>query len=174
MLEQICAVPVIGVVSYYNNIYIEEEEDSIMLQTKNKQIIYGKVNIAVILLHYLSNFNILERHPRVHLYYILMIQKKYKNVAQNIINAYKEGVTIIDICGRYQIMGMEICDQLHIEGSIEYLFAFLDSKISCQGYEIYMGTTIPLNNIQYRPLNNFTDGAKDGFYLNRNIYSSNF
>lgn len=55
MLEDLCGVPVVGVVPYYKDIYIEEE-DSVMLQTKNIRAGQGKVNVAVVLLRHLSNF----------------------------------------------------------------------------------------------------------------------
>lgn len=58
-------------VPYYRDIYIEEE-DSVALAAKSVRAEKGKVNIAVILLRHLSNFtdfNVLERDPRVHLFY---------------------------------------------------------------------------------------------------------
>ena len=70
MLEELCGIPVVGVVPYYKDIYIEEE-DSLALATKSLQAEQGKVNIAVVLLRHLSNFtdfNMLERDPRVHLF----------------------------------------------------------------------------------------------------------
>ena len=60
-----------SVVPYYRDIYIEEE-DSVALAAKSVRAEKGKVNIAVILLRHLSNFtdfNVLERDPRVHLFY---------------------------------------------------------------------------------------------------------
>jgi len=134
MLEKLCNVPVVGVVPYYKDIYIEEE-DSVALQTKNRQAEAGKVNIAVVLLRHLSNFtdfNVLERDPRVHLFYtnntdelqkadIILIpgtkstladlyELRRNGVAQTIVKAYREGATVMGICGGYQIMGMEVCD----------------------------------------------------------------
>lgn len=145
MIEDLCGVPVIGVVPYYKDIYIEEE-DSVMLQTKNLQAVHGKVNIAVVLLRHLSNFtdfNVLERDPRVHLYYtnntdeiekadIILIpgskntisdlyELRKNGVAQSIVKASKTGTTVIGICGGYQIMGQEVCDPEHIEGNIDRL-----------------------------------------------------
>jgi adenosylcobyric acid synthase len=218
MLEELCSIPVIGVVPYYKDIYIEEE-DSVMLKTKNIQATHGKVNIAVVLLRHLSNFtdfNILERDPRVHLYYtnntdeiekadIVLIpgskntisdlyELRRNGLAQSIIKAHKEGATVMGICGGYQIMGQEVCDPLHVEGSIERLpglqllpistemqvekvtrqveFTFLDSEASCQGYEIHMGITVPVGNTEYSPLSSLANGTKDGFYLNRKCFGT--
>lgn len=145
MLEKLCGIPVIGVVPYYKDIYIEEE-DSVCLQTKNMQAGQGKVNVAVVLLHHLSNFtdfNVLERDSRVHLYYtnntdeiekadIVVIpgskstlsdlyELRRNGVAQSIVKSYKAGNTVIGICGGYQMMGAEVCDSEQVEGNIEYL-----------------------------------------------------
>lgn len=218
IIEDLCGIPVIGVVPYYKDIYIEEE-DSVMLQTKNLQASHDKVNVAVILLRHLSNFtdfNVLERDPRVHLYYtnntdeiekadIILIpgskstladlyELRRNGVAQSIIKAHKDGATVMGICGGYQMMGQEVCDPLHVEGSIERLpglgllpistemqgekvtrqvqFSFLDSKASCEGYEIHMGTTIPVEGSQYCPFNRLEDSSYDGFYLDRKCFGT--
>ena len=71
MLEDICGIPVLGVVPYYKDIYIEEE-DSVSLEQKRRALAEGKVNIAVVLLRHISNFtdfDTLERDPRVNLFY---------------------------------------------------------------------------------------------------------
>ncbi len=81
MLEDICGVPVLGVVPYYKDIYIEEE-DSVSLEKKQRErlrvgasagmLAEGKVNVAVVLLRHISNFtdfDTLERDPRVNLFY---------------------------------------------------------------------------------------------------------
>lgn len=145
MIEELCGVPVLGVVPYYSDIHIEEE-DSVMLQTKNVQASHGKVNVAVVLLRHMSNFtdfNVLERDPRVHLYYtnntdeiekadIVLIpgskntisdlfDLRRNGVAQSILKASKNGATVMGICGGYQMMGREVCDPLHVEGDIERL-----------------------------------------------------
>lgn len=145
MLEDLCKIPVVGVVPYYKDIYIEEE-DSVMLKTKNMQATHGKINVAVVLLRHLSNFtdfNILERDARVHLYYtnntdeiekadIILIpgskntisdlyELRRNGVAQSIVKAHKSGATVVGICGGYQIMGQDVCDPQHIEGNINRL-----------------------------------------------------
>lgn len=61
----------VGVVPYYKDIHIEEE-DSVDLAAKSMQSVHGRLNVAVVLLRHLSNFtdfNVLERDPRVHLFY---------------------------------------------------------------------------------------------------------
>lgn len=89
ILEEICDVPVLGVIPYYDHITIEEE-DSVSLDSKrtnadnqkinddqknnDNQKIKGdqKINIAVIRLPHISNFtdfDCLERDERVCLYY---------------------------------------------------------------------------------------------------------
>lgn len=145
MLEDLCGIPVVGVVPYYRDIYIEEE-DSLALATKSVQAEQGKVNIAVILLRHLSNFtdfNVLERDPRVHLFYtnntdeiakadIILLpgskstladlhELRRNGVAQAVIRAHREGATVMGICGGYQLMGQEVCDPDHVEGEIERL-----------------------------------------------------
>ena len=71
MMEEICGIPVLGVIPYYHDIYIEEE-DSVELSLKQRKAVQGKVNVAVGLLRHLSNFtdfNMLEHDERVNLYY---------------------------------------------------------------------------------------------------------
>lgn len=145
MLEDLCAVPVLGVVPYYKDIYIEEE-DSVTLATKSMQAERGKVNVAVVLLRHLSNFtdfNVIERDPRVHLYYtnntdelakadIIILpgskstiddlyELRRNGVAQAIIKAHREGASVLGICGGYQMLGMEVLDPDHVEGEIDRL-----------------------------------------------------
>ena len=72
IIEQLCGVPVLGVIPYYKDIHIEEE-DSMDLRRKSLTAGHdGLVNVAVVLLRHLSNFtdfDALERDPRVHLFY---------------------------------------------------------------------------------------------------------
>lgn len=213
MLEDLCGVPVVGVVPYYKDIYIEEE-DSVMLQTKNIRAGQGKVNVAVVLLRHLSNFtdfNVLERDPRVHLFYtnntdelmkadIILLpgskstlsdlyELRRNGVAQTIVRAHREGATVMGICGGYQLMGREVCDPDHVEGEIERLpglgllpvstrmqgekvtrqvrFRFLEDSAVCEGYEIHMGTTMPLADVPVSPLNHLADGREDGYFVDR-------
>ena len=145
MLEDICGMPVLGVVPYYKDIHIEEE-DSVALAQKSFERQQGKVNVAVVMLRHLSNytdFNALEQDPRLHLFYtnnVDDIQKadiiilpgtkstlhdlyelRRNGCAQAIIKAHREGATVLGICGGYQMMGIEVCDPDHVEGDIERL-----------------------------------------------------
>ena len=172
MLEELCGIPVVGVVPYYRDIYIEEE-DSVALAAKSVRAEKGKVNIAVILLRHLSNFtdfNVLERDPRVHLFY-----------------------TVMGICGGYQMMGQEVLDPEHVEGDIERLPGLgllpISTRMSgekvtrqvkfglcnphspsstlhsplMQGYEIHMGVTTPVEGAPDSPLNLLENGSTDGY-----------
>ena len=130
MMEETCGVPVLGVVPYYKDIYIEEE-DSLELQQKQRAAVSGKVNIAVVLLRHLSNFtdfNRLERDERVNLYYtnnteeiskadivILpgtkstlddLLELRRNGVAEAVVRAARNGATVFGICGGYQMMGL--------------------------------------------------------------------
>ena len=145
MLEDICGVPVLGVIPYYKDIHIEEE-DSVALAQKSFESQQGKVNVAVVMLQHLSNytdFDALEQDPRIHLFYtnnvddirkadIIIVpgtkstlhdlyELRRNGCAQAIIKAHREGATVLGICGGYQLMGVEVCDPNHVEGDIERL-----------------------------------------------------
>ena len=145
MLEDLCGIPVLGVVPYFKDIHVEEE-DSVALAQKSWQLEAGKVNVAVIMLKHLSNytdFDALERDPRIHLFYtnnvddilkadIIILpgskstlddlyELRRNGCAQAIVRAHREGATVLGICGGYQMMGVEVCDPDHVEGDIERL-----------------------------------------------------
>ena len=145
MLEDICGIPVLGVVPYFKDIYIEEE-DSVSLEKKQRELAEGKVNIAVVLLRHISNFtdfDTLERDPRVNLFYtnnvsdiqradiiILpgtkatlddLLELRRNGCAQAIQRAHRDGKMVIGICGGYQMLGQTVSDQQHLEGDIEHL-----------------------------------------------------
>ena len=145
MLEDLCGVPVLGVVPYFSNIHIEEE-DSVAITKHRGQAQKAGLQVAVVLLRHLSNytdFEALEQDPRVNLYYtnntddimkadIIILpgskstlhdlyELRRNGVAQAIVRAYKAGASVLGICGGYQLMGIEVCDPDHVEGDIERL-----------------------------------------------------
>jgi adenosylcobyric acid synthase len=145
MLEDICGVPVLGVVPYYQDIHIDEE-DSVSLEQKRRQWAEGKVNVAVVLLRHISNFtdfDTLERDPRVNLFYTNNVQDiqradiiilpgtkatlddllelRRNGCAQAIIRAHRNGKTVVGICGGYQMLGISVDDPNHVEGDIASL-----------------------------------------------------
>lgn len=145
MLEELCGVPVLGVIPYFTDIHIEEE-DSVALATKSKEREQGRVNVAVVLLRHLSNFtdfDALERDPRVHLYYtanaadmakadIIVVpgskctiddlcELRRSGLAKAITDGRKRGATVIGVCGGYQMLGVEVCDPWHVESETERL-----------------------------------------------------
>lgn len=140
MMEEVCGVPVLGVVPYAPDIHIEEE-DSVALSTKNRGASKDKINVAVVLLDHISNytdFDTLEHQPTINLYYIstpkevsdadviilpgskstIADLKKIKEsgMADAILSAKSQGKTIIGICGGYQMMGRKVSDPKGVEG----------------------------------------------------------
>ena len=145
MMEDICGIPVLGVIPYFKDIHIEEE-DSVALAQKSFEMQQGKVNVAVVMLQHLSNytdFDALEQDPRIHLFYtnnvddilkadIIILpgtkstlhdlyELRRNGCAQAILKAHREGASVLGICGGYQLMGIEVCDPNHVEGDIDRL-----------------------------------------------------
>ena len=147
MLEEICGVPVLGVVPYFKDIFIDEE-DSVALEKKSlpSNGAAGSISIAVVLLRHISNFtdfNTLERDPRVNLFYtnnvsdlsradiiILpgtkatlddLMELRRNGCAQAIQRAHRDGKMVIGICGGYQMLGQTVSDPYGIEGAIPSL-----------------------------------------------------
>ena len=205
MLEDLCGVPVLGVIPYYKDIHIEEE-DSVALAQKSFEMQQGKVNVAVIMLQHLSNytdFDALEQDPRIHLFYTNNVDDIHKadiiilpgtkstlhdlyelrrnGCAQAIIQAHRNGASVLGICGGYQLMGVEVCDPNHVEGDIERLPGLgllpitttmsgekVTRQVECEygkGYEIHMGETLPFGSALPSPLLHLSDGRQDGYIV---------
>ncbi len=162
MLEDLCGIPVVGVVPYFKDIHMEEE-DSVMLHSKNRFSQSGKINMVVALLQHMSNFtdfNALEHDDRVHLYYSnqpseiaeadIIILPGTKNtledlqvlrrdgIAQAILQAHAKGKTVLGICGGYQILGQELHDPNHIESNLSQIpgLGLLPIKTLLEGEKI--------------------------------------
>lgn len=219
MMEKICGVPVLGVVPYYSDIYIEEE-DSVELRNKITSSAAGKINIAVVLLRHISNFtdfNMLERDERVNLYYtnnvdeiakadIIIVpgskttiddlyELRRNGAAQAVIRAYKNGATVMGICGGYQMMGQTVKDPDGVEGETLQLpglgllpvetvmqgdkitrqmdFEFLPTGKAAKGYEIHMGRTALVDGApETEHVAVLSDGTKEGCMVDRKCFGT--
>ncbi|MDD5659793.1 MAG: cobyric acid synthase, partial [Actinomycetota bacterium] len=144
-IENKLKLPMLGVIPYYKDIFIEEE-DSVNLEKQFGKNIgsnsRAKIKIAVLYLPHISNFtdfNALELEPEVDLLYI----KKVKELAdfnpdaiiipgsKSVINdllylrnggfereiqkRHEKGTIIIGICGGYQMLGYGITDKYRTE-----------------------------------------------------------
>ncbi len=213
LLEEVCGVPVLGVIPYFHGIRIEEE-DSVELERKSGRAAPGRVNVAVVKLPGLSNFtdfDRLERDARVHVYYtgdagelrkadIVVLpgskdtlgglrELRRGGLAEAVVQAARDGKTVVGICGGYQMMGTEVADPGGVEGASARLpglgllpvrtvmgrekvtrrveFRFRGSGVLCRGYEIHMGKTeADGTGRPFMPLNRLSDGSADGCYLN--------
>ena len=141
ILEDICRVPVLGVVPYFDDIHIEEEDCMGLKAKTTRATTDGRVNIGVVKLRHISNFtdfDMLEQDPRVNLYYCedaesvseadIVILPGSKNtitdlglirsngMAEAVIKARSDGKTILGICGGYQMMGAYVADPDGVEG----------------------------------------------------------
>jgi adenosylcobyric acid synthase len=142
ILEKLCGMPVVGVIPYFRDIYIDDE-DSVVVDRKKFSSVEGKTNVAVVLVNHMSNFtdfNLLEQFTEVNLFYaatpediehaeiviipgskntiadLLGLQKS--GMARAIRKAHESGKAVYGICGGFQMMGQWINDPFHVEGNI--------------------------------------------------------
>jgi len=215
MLEELIGIPVVSVIPYFRDIDIDDE-DSVSLEKKHGGMDQQKVNVVVVLLHQMSNFtdfNALERVPEINLFYThdredilsadIVIIPGSKNtmsdlyhlrksgLAQAILQAHENGTSVYGICGGFQMMGEEIHDPYHVEGSTESMpglgifpmktvlseekvtlqrkFHFLEEDAVCDGYEIHMGES----SVDHpAPLCQFEDGECDGYFKNAKAWGT--
>jgi adenosylcobyric acid synthase len=141
-LEKRIKRPVLGVIPYFHDIRIPEEDSmagerySLFDESRRE----GKINIEVLYLPHISNFtdfDPLENEPGVHLRYIVPGGKigapdciiipgskntiddlsylKNSGLAEAVIDNVKRGVAVAGICGGYQMLGREIRDPYRME-----------------------------------------------------------
>ena len=142
LIEDICGVPVIGIVPYMSDLNIDEE-DSVALDEKNNKAANDKLNIAVVRLKHISNytdFAPLEQIKEINVYFsnekkeiskadIVIIPGskstisdrmflKEKGLDDLIVQMARNGRKVWGICGGYQILGKTIEDPDGIEGNV--------------------------------------------------------
>lgn len=145
-LEQKTGIPVVGVIPYFSDFHIPEE-DSVVLEKE----IAGSINddssmldIVVIRLPYIANFtdfDALKDEPDVRVRYVadsselgnpdLIIIPGSKNtladllflkesgLASTLVSFWKKNKPMIGICGGYQMMGRLVKDPYHTESDLE-------------------------------------------------------
>lgn len=141
LMEEICGIPVLGVVPFLNGVHIEEEDSVSLASKQSTASADDRVNVAVVRLSHISNFtdyNVLEKDPRVNLFYTNNVAEltnadiiilpgskstiadlrdiKNNGVAAAILKAHRRGCAVVGICGGYQMMGREVRDPEGVEG----------------------------------------------------------
>jgi adenosylcobyric acid synthase len=144
-IENKLKLPMVGVIPYYRDIFIEEE-DSVNLEKQFSKRLNSnscsKIKIAVLYLPHISNFtdfNALEMEPEVDLIYIKTIKEladlnpdiiiipgskstindllylRNSGFEHEVQERYKKGTIIIGVCGGYQMLGCRITDKYKTE-----------------------------------------------------------
>ena len=141
-LEKRTGIPVLGVIPFFSDIFIQEEDGVAVDRLMFKETT-GKVNAAVIYLPHISNFtdfDPLEREPGVNLRYVgygeslgevdVVVIPGSKNTiddlrylynrgyVEEILRHFKKGGTVVGICGGYQMLGEYVDDPDHMETSL--------------------------------------------------------
>jgi adenosylcobyric acid synthase len=144
-LEERTGIPVAGLVHYYRDIHIPEE-DSVALDDAPRRTSQPVLDVAVLQLPHISNFDDFDPlacHPGVELRYVdspaqlgrpdLVIIPGTKTtipdlawmnergLSQAVKDLHAGGAAVIGICGGYQMLGTKINDPEHIESSISEL-----------------------------------------------------
>ncbi len=148
IIESITKKPVVGILPYFTDIFIEQE-DSVFLDKNKKTASTTEedlIKVGVILLKSISNFtdfNMLERTEGVHLFYISdpkeieqadiliipgskntiadLIYLRESGLARGILKHYDSKKPLYGICGGYQMMGETVRDPKGIEGNTELM-----------------------------------------------------
>ena len=184
MIENLCQMPVLGVVPFLDDIGVEDE-DSVVLDKKQRLAKDGKVNIAVVKLRHLSNFtdfNAIEQDHRLNVYYTTEKEQllradiiilpgckatiddlrhlKEEGVADTIKEAHRRGKTIFGICGGYQMLGMSIDDPRQTEGNAIHI-----EGIGLLPMRTVMGEKKITCQTEFTLATNSNDMCKDGLKM---------
>jgi len=141
-LEQKASIPVLGVIPYFQDISIAQE-DSVALEQLKPQPENPQIDIAVIRMPHISNFDDfdpLDKEKDIRMRYVNSIVNlnhpdliilpgskttiadldwlKNNGLARRITELYRQGVFIIGICGGYQMLGAYINDPGQVESPV--------------------------------------------------------
>jgi adenosylcobyric acid synthase len=192
--EQYTGVPVIGVVPYLEDLHIDAE-DSVSLEQMPTTVNPDKdIDIAVIRYPKIANFTDVDpflTEPDCHVRFVTtaaqlgqpdllilpgskntiedLLYMKKNGIAEQIVQLYKHHhVTIVGICGGYQMLGARIRDPFGVETPLreiaglnllpidttlecekttilsEGIVTFSGKRFAVKGYEIHMGRSEPL------------------------------
>jgi adenosylcobyric acid synthase len=141
-LEDYTGIKVLGVLPYYQHIKLPEEDSLPAESRKNRPNLKNRINIAVICLSHMSNFDdfdALEKEHDVSLRYVkeakdignpdVLILPGTKNTIEDFVELKKSGLAekivlifrsnpkarLVGICGGYQMLGEAISDNNNIE-----------------------------------------------------------
>ena len=139
-LEEMCGVPVVGVVPYTK---LDLDDEDSLATRLNQHSSEGVLDVAVIRIPHLSNFtdfNAIERHPMMALRYVdkavelgrpdLVVLPGTKNTLDDLAWLKESGMArcikalaaqktpVIGICGGYQMLGETLRDPMHTESRI--------------------------------------------------------
>jgi adenosylcobyric acid synthase len=143
MIEDKTGRPVIGVINYYGDLGIHEE-DAIPIERFKQFKSFNPLKIVVLRLRYISNFTDFDPfmyEPDVDLIYSfrredinnadLIIIPGSKNTVSDLLflrengieecikAAVKKGIPLIGICGGYQMLGKKILDPYNVESKVK-------------------------------------------------------
>lgn len=140
-LEDRTGIPVLGVVHHFKDIHIPEE-DSVALDLPVRNAIEAVLDIAVVQLPHISNFDDfdpLTRENGVSIRYVDspeqlgcpdlivlpgtkttipdLVWMEQRGLTEAVLASQQAGAAIIGICGGYQMLGTELFDPDHVESS---------------------------------------------------------
>jgi len=153
LLEERGGVPVLGVLPWIEDLHLPEEDSLALDLVQKSQVDEGKIDIAVIRLPHISNFDDFDPlgyEPSVHLRYAktvdqlgmpdVIILPGTKNtigdlewlnesgLAARLRSCVQQGTHLVGICGGYQMLGNRILNPHRLETGVEFAkgLEFLD------------------------------------------------
>ncbi len=125
-----------------------------------------------------------------------LLEIRGNGVAEAILRSKKAGKKVIGICGGFQMLGKRIEDPRHVENLLDGVdglglfplvtvmqtqkvvcqsrFDFKDKGLLCNGYQVHMGETLPVDGklSPQENLNILADGTYEGYRLDDNCWGS--